>query len=108
MLPRYLGSLRPGQVVVTPEIAPQAEQKAHVQAAERARDWDPNPETRAEIAAMLAANDRNAISAAFGGRIAFGTAGAARRRWELPGGPLIAGPALLQGSVGPWVPVLRA
>ncbi len=45
---------------------------------EQARQWlalDPDPETRSQLQADLAAEDINAISIAFGARLAFGTAG---------------------------------
>ena len=44
----------------------------------RAADWiarDPDPETRAELEALLAAGDREELARRFAGRLAFGTAG---------------------------------
>jgi phosphomannomutase len=54
---------------------------------ERARAWsdeDPDPETRAEVRAALAADDRARIADWFGARLEFGTAG---MRGELGPGP---------------------
>ena len=50
--------------------------------AERWRDADPDPATRAEVRAILARGDPDELAARFGGRVDFGTAGlrAARRR----------------------------
>ena len=45
---------------------------------ERARAWiteDPDPETRAELSALIEAGDMEALEARFAGRLAFGTAG---------------------------------
>jgi phosphomannomutase len=53
----------------------------------RARAWledDPDPATRDELAALLAAGDRDALSSRFGERLTFGTAGI---RGELGAGP---------------------
>jgi phosphomannomutase len=52
-----------------------------------ARAWlrdDPDPDTRAELSAILAAGDSEALAARFGSRLAFGTAGL---RGELGAGP---------------------
>ncbi|MFW5419687.1 phospho-sugar mutase [Nocardiopsis sp. CNT-189] len=54
---------------------------------ERARDWlrrDPDPQTRAELAALLEAGDDAALADRFGARLEFGTAGL---RGELGAGP---------------------
>lgn len=53
----------------------------------RARAWlaeDPDPKTRAELAALLAAGDRTELAARFAGTLRFGTAGL---RGELGAGP---------------------
>ena len=46
-----------------------------VAAARRWRDEDPDPETRAEVDALLAAGDEAALADRFGARLQFGTAG---------------------------------
>ncbi|SDC70743.1 phospho-sugar mutase [Streptomyces prasinopilosus] len=54
----------------------------------RARTWlaeDPDPETRAELAALLDAGDVTELAARFGGTLQFGTAGL---RGELGAGPM--------------------
>ncbi|QEV08018.1 phospho-sugar mutase [Streptomyces prasinus] len=54
----------------------------------RARTWlaeDPDPETRAELAALLDAGDVTELTARFGGTLQFGTAGL---RGELGAGPM--------------------
>ena len=53
----------------------------------RAKAWhaqDPDPETRAELAALIAAEDEAELQSRFGARLAFGTAGL---RGELGAGP---------------------
>ena len=53
----------------------------------RASAWsaaDPDPETRAEVAALMAAKDAAGLADRFGPRLAFGTAG---MRGELGAGP---------------------
>ncbi|MDF5751288.1 phospho-sugar mutase [Spongiactinospora sp. TRM90649] len=53
----------------------------------RAEDWlsqDPDPETREELAGLLAAGDLSALAARFGAKLEFGTAGL---RGELGAGP---------------------
>lgn len=60
----------------------------------RAREWlarDPDPETRAELEALLAAGDAPALEERFAGRLAFGTAGLR--------GPMGAGPARMNRAV---------
>ncbi|MFN8122192.1 MAG: phospho-sugar mutase [Thermoleophilia bacterium] len=57
-------------------------------AAAPARDWiarDPDPETRAELEALLAAGDEAELAARFAGRLAFGTAGL---RGRMGAGPM--------------------
>ncbi|CAM5642587.1 hypothetical protein SHIRM173S_08381 [Streptomyces hirsutus] len=54
----------------------------------RARTWlaeDPDPETRAELAALLDADDVTELTARFSGTLQFGTAGL---RGELGAGPM--------------------
>src|SRR6266545_8226408 len=54
---------------------------------DRAREWlaqDPDPETRAELSALLAAADESALADRFGAKLEFGTAGL---RGELGAGP---------------------
>ncbi|MFF3664242.1 phospho-sugar mutase [Microtetraspora malaysiensis] len=54
---------------------------------ERAREWlsqDPDPETRAELEALLARDDEAELASRFGSRLEFGTAGL---RGELGAGP---------------------
>ncbi|MFR9727017.1 phospho-sugar mutase [Streptomyces sp. MS19] len=54
----------------------------------RARAWlaeDPDPETRAELSALLAADDRGALAERFAGTLQFGTAGL---RGEMGAGPM--------------------
>ena len=53
-------------------------------AARRWRDEDPDPETRAEVDALLAAGDEAALADRFGARLQFGTAGL---RGEMGAGP---------------------
>ena len=55
---------------------------------DRAADWlarDPDPETRAELEALLAAGDLDQVAARFAGRLAFGTAGL---RGRMGAGPM--------------------
>jgi phosphomannomutase len=57
-------------------------------AIERAHRWlaeDPDPDTRAELQALLAAGDRAALAERFSGTLAFGTAGL---RGQLGAGPM--------------------
>lgn len=62
----------------------QASVDAVLDAARKASGWDPNPETRDQIGAMLESNDTEALNKAFGHRIAFGTAGpSGPGRWSL-------------------------
>ena len=55
-----------------------------VAAARAWRDEDPDPETRAEVDALLAAGDEAALADRFGARLQFGTAGL---RGEMAAGP---------------------
>jgi phosphomannomutase len=55
-----------------------------VAAARAWRDEDPDPETRAEVGALLAAGDEAALADRFGARLQFGTAGL---RGEMGAGP---------------------
>ena len=55
-----------------------------VAAAQAWRDEDPDPETRAEVDALLAAGDEAALADRFGARLQFGTAGL---RGEMAAGP---------------------
>jgi phosphomannomutase len=55
-----------------------------VAAARRWRDEDPDPETRAEVDALVAAGDEAALADRFGARLQFGTAGL---RGEMGAGP---------------------
>ncbi len=59
--------------------------------AERWMAADPDPDTRAELAALLEAGDEQALAARFGARLEFGTAGIR--------GPLGAGPARMNRAV---------
>lgn len=76
---------------------------AVVDAARKALSWDPNEETRAQIEAMLEANDTEALKKAFGQRIGFGTAGASASG---PAAAAVAAltriPAARQDFAGPW------
>lgn len=61
---------------------------SHPDPTPRAQAWlaeDPDPETRAELKALLDAGDEEALEARFGGRLEFGTAGI---RGVLGAGPL--------------------
>jgi phosphomannomutase len=74
--------------------------------AARARAWlddDPDPETRAELEALLAAGDGAALADRFGDRLTFGTAGI---RGELGAGPSRMNVAVVRATVAGVVPWL--
>lgn len=73
----------------------------------RARAWladDPDPETQAELQALLDAGDEGAIAARFGDRLTFGTAGI---RGTLGAGPSRMNASLVRSTVAGVVPWLR-
>ena len=73
-----------------------------------ARAWlaqDPDPETRAELEAIIAAGDDTALAARFGGRLEFGTAGL---RGELGAGPLRMNRVLVAQAAAGLAAYLRA
>lgn len=57
-----------------------------VRLAEEWRDQDPDPETRAELDAILERDDRAELEARFGAKLEFGTAACAARSEPGPTG----------------------
>ncbi|MYU25729.1 phospho-sugar mutase [Streptomyces sp. SID8352] len=74
----------------------------------RARTWlaeDPDPDTREELARLIAAGDRTALAARFAGTLQFGTAGL---RGELGAGPLRMNRAVVIRAAAGLAAYLRA
>lgn len=73
------------------------------QAAEAWLDWDPDPQTRAQVQSWLDSGDQEALRAAFGSTLTFGTGGL---RGEMGAGTSRMNRLMMRRAAGAWIDAL--